>query len=155
MEFFTSAHSEVSEQDVKRAIEKASKKLHLRDRRVFFGIDERYMMENCGQYAVYGSEYQIAIAVKIVGDGKTDYRQTLRRRGFPSVVVAHLPFKLIDAQTIRELGDDLLEAALWSLQLGKDESPGNSFGFDLEVDVPPHMIHGILNADAAKDPYNR
>jgi hypothetical protein len=69
------------------------------------------------------------------------------------VVVAHLPFEMIDGQTLNELSDDLLQAALWSCQLNKDRSPHNHFGFDMPDDVPPNLIHEVVDASAARDPW--
>lgn len=151
--FFKAQHPEVTEADLRQAVVKMS--VETREGRVYFGIDERALLHDCGHYACYGSEYQIGVAVNIVGDGQTDYRQTLKRRGRPAYVVAHLPVPLIDEQTLAELADDLLQAAVWSLQLDKPESPYSHFGFDLPIDIPPEMVHDVVHAPQARDPFDR
>lgn len=153
IDFFKSEHPEVTEADLRRAI--AQMPVKLREDRVYFGIDERALLRDCGQYACYGSEYQICVARLIVGDGRTDYCQTLKRRGRPAFVEAHLPITLIDDRTLAELADDLLQAAVWSLQLDKPESPFNHFGFDLFRDIPPEMVRDVVHAPQARDRYSR
>jgi hypothetical protein len=151
--FFSEQHPEVAEADIWNAIRKV--RIDTRKSRVYFGIDERDLLSDAGHYATYGSEYQIAIAVRVVGDGYTDYRQTLKRRGRPAVVVAHLPLKMIDDRTVTGLAHYMFQAALWSLQLDHKESPYTGFSIELSKDIPAEYIVEVIHAPHARDPLTR
>jgi hypothetical protein len=68
---FKSTYPTITEQDFEQAVAKVPVKY--REGRVFFGIDERFLIQHCSDYGVYGSEYILAIGRQLHGDGATDY----------------------------------------------------------------------------------
>jgi hypothetical protein len=147
--FFKSEHPELSEVALQRAIAKANERLEFREARVFLAIDERYMLEQAGHYAVFGSEYQLLIAREL-GTSNPDYRQTLRRRGRPAYVVVHLPLNTLEAENFKDLAGDLLPTAISSFHLGLEKRFLVAHGFDIPMDVPPDLIHEIVEASHAR-----
>jgi len=120
-----------------------------RKEKVFVAIDERYMLEHAGHYAVFGSEYHLCIAREL-GAFSPDYRQTLRRRGQPAYVVIHLPLTVLNDEDLKGLAGDLLPAAISSFHLGLERPFFVGSAWDISMDVPPEMIHEIVHAPQAK-----
>lgn len=63
-------HPEVTLDDIDQAIRQFP--VGHRSGRVFFGVDERALLETEKDYVLYGSEYQRVVCKRILGDGK-DY----------------------------------------------------------------------------------
>lgn len=149
MAFLKSEHPELTDEAIQWAIDRASKQIELREAKVFFGIDERFMLEHAGHYAVFGSEYQLAIAAQL-GSGERDYRQTLRRRGRPAYVVIHLPMSVLDDKDLEGLAGDLLPAAISSFHLGLERPFATGSGWDIDIDVPSEWVQDVVHAPVAK-----
>lgn len=152
IEHFTATHPELSEEDLQAAI--AQVPVEHRMGKVFVGLDRRFLVEQCGHYLVYGSEYVLAVSRHIRGDGKTDYSQSLKGRGRSAIVIAHIPLALISDQSCAELSIVLMEAALWSLQLEKENAPSLDFGIEIPS-LPPDLIYDIVDTAPARDPFER
>ncbi len=72
--FLGGAFPELSQENMDEAIRSVG--ADLREGRVWFGGNEKMLVEHCGHYMLYGSEYLIAIAAHL--DGPRDYRQVLK-----------------------------------------------------------------------------
>ena len=73
--------------DVEAAIRKQDNSL--REERIFFGLDDRWLVQQCGHYLLFGSEYILSIAADLTrtfGE-EIDYRRFLKRRVNTTVVV--------------------------------------------------------------------
>jgi len=147
--FLKAEHPELTDGAIQRAIARANTRIELREAKVFFAIDERFMLEHAGHYAVFGSEYQLAIAAEL-GSGQRDYRQTLRRRGRPAYVVIHVPMTVLDEDDLKDLAGDLLLGAISSFHLGVSKPDLTGSGWDIEMDVPPEWVQDVVHAPEAK-----
>ncbi|MGN6727426.1 MAG: hypothetical protein ACTHLZ_16015 [Tepidisphaeraceae bacterium] len=147
--FLMSEHPDLSQSDIDRAIVCAGRGLATKQAKVFFAIDERFMLEFAGHYAVFGSEYQLDIAARL-GTGNFDYRQTLQKRGRPAYVVLHLPFAVLTDDDLKDLAGDLLPAAISSLHLGVSNLCLTGSGWDISMDVPPEWVQEVVHAPHAK-----
>src|SRR5205085_5151702 len=67
--------------------------------RVYFELDEQLLVEDCGHYLLYGSEYILGIAAELESGQDRDYRQLLKGMGKPTIFVCDVPWRLISAQT--------------------------------------------------------
>jgi len=72
----------------------------LRHGRVYFDAHERELVESCGHYMLYGSEYVTAVAAHI--QGPRDYRQALKTRGTPTVFVCDVPIAAMHSDAVEE-----------------------------------------------------
>lgn len=151
--YFRATHPELTETDLVHAIDTTS--TATRVGLVYLGLDQRFLLSDCGHYASYGSEYQIALAVALSQRLGRDYRQSLKLRGRPAVVTVQLPIDWLDESTRVELADWLLRAALWAMQNEASVSPALDFGVSLDRDVPAEMILKIEDAPGASDPFVR
>lgn len=59
-----------------------------REGHVYFGLDDRFLVEHCGHYLIYGSEFLTA------GFGRQ--RQVLTTRGRPTVIEVDVPIGLMN-----------------------------------------------------------
>jgi len=78
---------------------------------VYVGVDCRFLLQHCGHYCIYGSEYLTALAVKIkTGDGQ-DHRQRLKTFGRPTVIVLEIPFEHLPPSDANGVIDELKRVA--------------------------------------------
>lgn len=148
--FLSGEFPELSEDAVRRAI--ADVGTDLRDRRVFFDGNERMLVEECGHYLLYGSEYLIAIAAHL-GNGR-DYRQVLKRFGQPTVFVCDVPLKMIHPSWIAGMAGSALAAVFQELLDGEDYvvDQESGAGFCIHQPLGPEWIVGHFHPDVRRDP---
>lgn len=148
--FMSGEFPEISEDEVRRAI--AAVGTDLRDRRVFFDGNERMLVEECGHYLLYGSEYVIAIAAHL-GDGR-DYRQVLKRFGQPTVFVCDVPLAMIHPGWIADMAGSALAMVFQELLDGDDYVVDiwSGAGFCIHQALGPEWIVGHYHPDVQRDP---
>lgn len=126
--FLSAQFPELVESDLLAAIE--DMKTDNRAGLVFFEANEKVLLNFCGHYMLYGSEYLLGIAAKLSGD-RRDYRRTLKGRGTPSVFVCDVPLKLIGFDYVLELAGSII-VILFEKFLDEDyrhPQHGDCFGF--------------------------
>lgn len=126
----------------------------LRSKRVWLGLDDRTLIEDCGHYLLYGSEYLLAIAAELTHRTRNtiDYRQFLRLRGKPTIVACNVPFVMMRYEMVQELAGVLL-ARLFGMVLEPDlgDEPID-FGFEVCQPLPPNNIVGFSHPRNIRDP---
>lgn len=150
--FLSGKFPKLQESDVLAAIE--DMKSDNREGLVFFEAHEKMLLQYCGHYMLYGSEYLLGIAAALSRRDGSDYRRTLKEKGTPTVFVCDVPFKLIGFDTVLELSGCLIEV-LFEKFLDSDykhPQPGNCFGFPIRYDLPPEFIVGHYHPDYVHDP---
>ncbi|WP_196591983.1 hypothetical protein [Pectinatus frisingensis] len=139
----------------KRTVEDAIKKVgtNLREGRVFLSLDDQLLVEECGHYLLYGSEYLIAIAAVLSEPSGIDYRQVLRQKGKPTVFLCDVPINFIKRNTLCELTGVILQS--WLKYVLYNEIPSRQIDFTLTLynNVPPDNIVGHYHPDRARDPF--
>ncbi len=118
---------------------------------VYFEANERDLIDNCGHYMLYGSEYLLGIASCL--KGSRDYRQVLKRIGTPTVFTCDVPLTLLSAHTIGEFAGMSLEMIFEDL-LYDDYSPApyRGAGFRIATKLPPSCIVGHYHPKGVCDP---
>lgn len=73
------------------------------EKRLFLGLDDRLLLEQCGHYLIYGSEFLGSIGAQLVSFGKGNPQALLKSFGKPTMFICNVPMKLIDKSTLKEL----------------------------------------------------
>jgi hypothetical protein len=145
---------DISNEDFIKAI--GHTKHEARENRVFFEANEKLLIEHCGHYLLYGSEYRVAIAASLGDIKKTgiDYRQAFKGAGKPTVFICNVPFKYIPTEMLCELSGSIIEVIFKMLQDKKFMHPaaGHSFGFYIDRDLEPEYIVGHYHPSNVRDP---
>ena len=115
-----------------------------REGHVYFGLDDRFLVERCGQYLIYGSEFLTA------GFGRL--KEALTTRGRPTIIEVDVPIALMAPRLRTELASLLLRD--WARIAAWDEvrTYPQNFGFSLLRDVPPSWIVGFAHPSRIPDP---
>jgi len=125
----------------------------LREGRVFFEANERMLIEHCGHYMLYGSEYLTAIAAHL--GGPRNYRQILKTRGSPTLFVCDVPLPLIPGHTLQEFAGIALATVFQELLDGPEfePHPWHGAGFYIQKPLPPSSIIGHYHPVVRRDPF--
>lgn len=114
---------------------------------VFIVLDDRVMVERCGNYLIYGSEW-----ITCFFDDRG--RRVLCRRGAPTVI--EVDFPLDEASTHARI--DLARALLqeWTrIKVNRPSwVPKRDFSFCLKRDVPATWVVGHHHPEKIRDPYH-
>jgi hypothetical protein len=88
---------ELDESDINSVIEETT--LETIEGHVYFNLDERLLIEQCGHYLLYGSEYVVGLANGLRRTGSSNYRQSLKNIGTPTMFICDVPWGLISDGT--------------------------------------------------------
>ncbi len=148
--FLSGAFTELCAVDIETAIQAVGS--DLRARRVFFEANEELLVEQCGHYLLYGSEYLTAIAAHL--NGHRDYRQVLKSRGEPTLFICDVPLPLIGGHTLLEFAGMALENVFQELLDGEGYAPERwrGAGFCIQQPLPPECIIDHYHPVVSRDP---
>ena len=156
--FLAGAFPELTRADVDAAIEEVGS--HLREDRVYFCFDGRELVEYCGHYLIYGSEYLFGVGASLMRlrrrrDGRSpDYREALKRIGIPTLLIVDLPLALLRRSTVREIAEALLDGVGLTQGVADEalrEAPADRSGFWTDQVVPPAHIAGHTHPESIPD----
>lgn len=115
--------------------------------KVFFTLTPDELVEYCGHYLLYGSEYLLCIANGI-GAGRK-----LRKRGRATIVECNVPITRIGKGYIEELAGTIL-AEMFERVLDPESSEYHGFGFHVHGSLPPELIAGFHFPTQIPNPHN-
>jgi hypothetical protein len=121
----------------------------LRANHIYFGLDDRFLLESCGHYLIYGSEYLLAIAVRLA-EGK----RILQNMGIPTMLACDLPFSMIESWAVREFAGALLSTLFRNYANSGKKTPTIDFAFWIKQVLPPECIHSHYHPERIPDPRN-
>ncbi len=138
---------------IQDAIEYMSKS-YKREGYVYFGIDDRFLIDHCGHYLIEGSEYLQGLAAFIERETGPNLKSELRRYGKPTIFKVRIPLSTIHESDLRELVCKLLYT--WAYNLAHDRSHSYKLDFSIELDqgLPPDHIIGHYHPEEIPDPSN-
>lgn len=124
----------------------------LRAGRVYFEANERMLLKQCGHYLLYGGEYLTAIAANL--PRYRDYRQFLKERGQPTMLICDVPLTALGGATLLELAGKSLELMFQALLDGRDyvPDPHRGCGFCIRGRLLPERIVGHYQPFHVRDP---
>lgn len=118
-------------------------------KRVFLIVDDRVLLETAGHYLINGSEYLLAIAVRVPCQNMQDL---LRKRGTPTIIFCDIPTIHIRTK-IRRLWLTIVLDYLY--HLGGFDISTDPLDYTVTMDhVPPNLISGHYHPTVIKDPHN-
>ena len=140
---------EISSEELSAAI--ASVDAPNRERRVFFEANSAHLVEHCGHYLLYGSEYLIAVARAI--SNIRDYAQVLKNTGTPTLLACDVPLSWVPDGTQNELVGTLTVAYFSRHIFDGYCHPqfAQGFGFEIFRALPPNFIAEITHPKHVPD----
>lgn len=150
--FFNSKSSEVSKSQIEAIIKGV--KTETREGNVHLGLDDKFLIKYCGHYLIYGSEYLMAIAVKLGHAVKKDLTRVLRNIGIPTIFVCDIPFFKISNCEILELSGTLLEYLFESILSGTPIPSSLDFTITLNDVVESEYIISHYNPKEIPNPHS-
>jgi len=144
---------ELSESDLDAVIEDTS--LETRVGRIYFNLDERILIEQCGHYLLYGSEYATGIAAGLNrnrNDRTKDYKKSLKNLGKPTMFICDVPWNMISEGTKGELTRTFIAELFRHLKTPSYRPTMIDFGFSIRCCLPPAQIAGHYHPEGVRDP---
>ncbi len=139
--------------EVEKAIADVSTKL--REGRIYFSLDDRFLLKYCGHYLIYGSEYFGAIAARLYRNTKIDYRSHLKSISLPTILCCNIPLSNLSKTTIRALAGNILVESIWNIREQRILSSEIDFSFFQSEVIEPSMIISHYHPNTINDPLDR
>lgn len=116
--------------------------------KVFFCLQMAYLVEECGHYLLYGSEYLLCIANRIGEPRK------LRERGKATVIECNVPVGDIPGEYLRCLTGEIMRE-IFEKYCHRNERPRTlNFGFPIRVPLNPSNIVTFHFPTRIPNPHN-
>lgn len=114
----------------------------------YFGLDDRFLIEHCGQYLIYGSEYFLSLASRL----GSKIQDTLSSIGIPTVFCVDVPIELISDSDLTELGESALHT--WAYGLVHSDKKVREIDFTISITekLPPKQIVAHYHPNKIRDP---
>jgi len=122
--------------------------------KLFFNTSDTYLLEECGHYALFGSEYLIALAARLSEkvSGFEDFRYRLLDHGVPTVIEAAVPVSDISEAQLNEISGMIIAA--WSASIINDSYYSHeSISCVLDRDLEREEILDHYHPQWISDPY--
>ena len=147
--FLSPEFPEITEENLANAIRTVGR--DGREGRLYFEAGEKFLIERCGHYMLYGSEYVCAIAAHLAGT--KDYRQALKNRGTPTIFECDIPLSLVNEPQLLAFSGLSLESMFNSL-INPDHihpTPGRGAAISLRSPLNPEYIVNHRKVDNVPD----
>lgn len=131
---------------------KSMKGSYKRNGYVYFGLDDRFLLEFCSHYLNYGSEYLGSLATHIEIDTGHPAKSELIRTGFPTVFVVDVPTAYFTNDDLRELGIAALHAWAYRLLHKKTRIWQIDFSPEISRAIEPKFVVGHYHPECVPDP---
>lgn len=143
----------VSYSDIEAASKKAFPNESPRSTAVNVGIDDRFLIDRCGHYLLYGSESILAVVRQLEEAMGQDLAYLLKTRGNPTVVEVDIPIDMLDAPTQLALAREILFTYAYNSFHKKNEARQLDFGIRLQDGVPSQWVAGSYHPINIRDPF--
>ena len=143
----------VSYSDIQAASKRAFPNESSRSSTVYLGIDDRFLIDHCGHYLLYGSESILAVVRRLEEAMGQDLAYLLKIRGDPTVVEVDIPIDMLDASRRSELAREILFTYAYNSFHNKQKSRQLDFSIPLQNSVPNKWIVGSYHPLNIRDPY--
>jgi len=119
---------------------------------VFVGVDCQFLLQHCGHYCVYGSEYLTGLAAHIGSTDNQDRRQRLKLTGRPTVIVLDVPFDQLPPSDAAELIVELRRVASGDNDNVILPDMLLDYGISFNHAVPPEWVVEHYHPESIWDP---
>ena len=121
---------------------------------MYFGLDDRFLINHCGHYLIEGSEYLQGFAAfierKIGGDPKREFR----KYGKPTVFELRIPISFVSEGELRGFASELLQTWAYNTAHSRNDPYELDFGIEVDRGVPPDRIMGHYHFERIPEPSN-
>jgi hypothetical protein len=150
--FLKGQFPEIDETGFEWAVELASKSASSAndEGKIFLAIDDENLIQHCGHYLIYGSEYICGIAAKLCRKYGGDYRQILKRFGIPTVFGVSLPIDDVGDQGVQSLARHL-SRIIWESR-AQPTPPMFDWTFTIKRALHPDEMLGHYHPVQIPDP---
>lgn len=121
---------------------------------VYFGLDDRFLINHCGHYLIEGSEYLQSLAAFIERKVGGDLKREFREYGKPTVFELRIPISFVPEGELRELASELLQTWAYNTAHSRNDPYELDFGIELDRKVPSDHIMGHYHPERIPDPSN-
>ena len=154
--YFVRACPRLNSRSIDRAIKHVGQDYDASDERAFFALDCAHLLQHCGHYLIYGSEYLLALAGELtpmdsLGDA-CDLRWRLKGRGRPTVFACHLPIDRVEPGAVVELARLLVAETFKWLRNPAHVPLSRRFGFPIGGSLEPEYIIKHFHPAVVRDP---
>lgn len=121
---------------------------------VYFGMDDRFLVNHCGHYLIAGSEYLQSLAAFIERETGCDLKSELRQYGKPTVFEVQVPICAFSEGEFRDLAYELLHTWAYNVAHSRTYSYELDFGIEIDHGLPSDNIIGHYHPKRIPDPSN-
>ena len=120
---------------------------------VYFGLDDRFLIQHCGHYLIYGSEYIQSLANFVGRKLGYDLKSQVRQAGKPTVFEVNIPVCQFEIEELGALAEEALPA--WAHCMAHSEKQPGQIDFAITMDqtLPAKNIVGHYHPEEVPDPF--
>ena len=137
--FFGKKFPDLKEEIITQSINEMMQELNVRENRIYFVLDDQFLIIECGHYLLYGSEYILGVFATIESKTRESYREYLMVVGQPTIFVCDIPFDLLSDSTKLELAQLMIRKTCKE-QYNSYEHNHTDFGFMIRNILPPDRV---------------
>lgn len=151
--FFSEKFPEVENKIIIQSIDEMSNELNIRENRVYFVLDDKFLISECGHYLLYGSEYILSVFATIESKTRKSFREHLLNIGQPTIFICNIPIELISEGTKKELAQCLIRKICSENRNNSPQKENLNFGFPIYNTLPSTQIINHYHPQNIIDPF--
>ena len=117
-----------------------SKSREIDQGKVWFELNWRSLVEECGHYLLYGSEYVTAVMALLQSRTGYSCRELLLNRGLPTVFECDIPITFLSETWKTDICRMIIRETINSLEIEGFEPGADSGGICIREKLPPEFI---------------
>jgi hypothetical protein len=121
---------------------------------VYFGLDDRFLVNHCGHYLIFGSEYLQSLAAFIDREIHSDLKSEFKKCGKPTVFEVRMPVSYFSDDELRELASEVFHTWAHNIDHNRTYPYELDFGKEIDHGVPSDYIIGHYHPKKIPDPSN-
>lgn len=130
---------QITESHIQAAIDHMADS-HGRAGLIYFGLDDRFLLEHCGHYLIYGSEYLQGLATSIQREFGYELKAELRKSGKPTVFEVQMPVEDFSEDELWALAEQVFPTWAYNIAHNKDSSYALDFCIQIDHGLPADLI---------------
>ncbi len=118
-----------------------------RQNRLYFCLDDIYLINHAPHYLIHGSEYLAAIAAELSRATGVDCKRLLSKIGLPTMFVCDVPLSLIQKHNILHLLVELINYTICEPYVRGHNKPSIDFTFEFDSSLPASIIESYYHPE--------
>ena len=141
----------ISDEDMNAAIDSMADS-YGRFGQVYFGLDDRFLIEHCGHYLIYGSEYLQSLCGHLRARIHYDLGFQLKQVGIPTIFQVKISVSQFENHELNALASDAFPAWAYCIAHNKQEPGLLDFAIMVGHALQPKYILSHYHPEAIPDP---